>query len=55
MIVKNKNNYLLLKDDVGKSRPTTRALPSGEHAYGHALVPDKEGVGACKIKKLTKA
>ena len=43
-------NYLLLKDDVGKSKPTTRDLPTLKHVYGHAAIPDKEGVGACKSK-----
>jgi hypothetical protein len=47
--IKNRSNYLLLKDDVGRSRPTTRELPQGPHAYGYACKPDKEGVGARKL------
>lgn len=46
-LTKNTNNYLLLKDDIGKSRRTTRELPTYGHAYGHAALPDKEGVGHC--------
>lgn len=55
MLNRNMKNYLLVKDDVGRSKPTTRDLPKGDHAFGHAAIPDKEGVGACKIhlkKKL---
>jgi Domain of unknown function (DUF4483) len=48
LTTKTKNNYLLLKDDIGRSKPTTRELPQNEHAYGHAAIPDKEGVGARK-------
>lgn len=46
--IKNRSNYMLLKDDVGKARPSTRELPTDKHAYGYACKPDKEGVGACK-------
>lgn len=47
--LKNKShNYLLMRDDVGKARPTTRELPKQNHAFGYSCVPDKEGVGACK-------
>lgn len=46
--LKNKShNYMLMRDDVGKARPTTRDLPRGNHAFGYSCVPDKEGVGAC--------
>ena len=37
-------NYLLNRDDVGKPRPTTRRLPSLDHAYGHPPNKDLEGV-----------
>ena len=47
--IKNRSNYLLLKDDVGKARPSTRELPTFQHAYGYSCKPDKEGVGACKF------
>ena len=46
---RNRSNYLLLKDDVGKPRPNTRDLPKNQHAYGYFCKPDKEGVGARKI------
>lgn len=46
--IKNRSNYMLLKDDVGKARPTTRELPTHVHSYGYACKPDKEGVSACK-------
>ena len=36
-------NHLLLKDDVGKSKPTTRALPQPEFIYGRPEIRDKEG------------
>ena len=38
-------NHLLLKDDVGKSKPSTRNLPSEFHTYGKPEIRDKEGVG----------
>lgn len=38
-------NHLLLKDDVGKSKPTTRNLPMASHTYGKPEIRDKEGVG----------
>ncbi len=48
MLLKNNtHNYLLIKDDVGKSKPSVRQLPQGGHSYGYKCRPDKEGVGAC--------
>ena len=32
-------NYLLVKDDVGKAKPATRALPQDGFTYGR---PDKK-------------
>ena len=52
MIHKVTKNYLLQKDDVGKPRPTTRDLPTNHHSYGHAAMPDKEGVGACRFQLI---
>lgn len=52
MIKKHTKNYLLLKDDVGRPKPTTRDLPTYQHAYGHSAIPDKEGVGACKYYSI---
>lgn len=39
----NKSNPLLMKDDVGRPKPTTYALPQGEFTYGMPLHRDKEG------------
>ena len=39
----HKYNVLLLKDDVGKSKPTTRRLPNERHTFGKAEVRDAEG------------
>lgn len=41
-------NLLLLKDDVGKSRPSTRGLPHPDFTYGQPGPTDEEGVGKCK-------
>jgi hypothetical protein len=38
-LLAQKNNYLLVKDDVGRSKPTTRQLPPTGFAYGR---PDKK-------------
>ena len=35
-------NHLLLKDDVGKSTPTTRDLPDDRFIYGRAEIRDSE-------------
>jgi hypothetical protein len=40
---KNKENPLLMKDDVGLGKPTTYVLPKGEFTYGKPLIRDKEG------------
>lgn len=37
-------NYLLSKDGIGKSKPTTRDLPESDHFYGKADIKDQEGV-----------
>ena len=34
IILGSKRNYLVLKDTVGRAKPTTRDLPSKEFAYG---------------------
>lgn len=41
-------NHLLLKDDVGRSKPTTRHLPDRSFTYGKAEIRDDEGVGQGK-------
>ena len=48
MLFKNSKNYLLVKDDIGRAKPSVRDLPDYKHTYGHAAIPDKEGVGQCK-------
>ena len=37
-------NTLLVKDDVGRAKPSTRDLPPNTFSYGKAAVPDPEGV-----------
>lgn len=34
MLLGKRTNMLLVRDDVGKSKPTTRKLPAEEHAFG---------------------
>ena len=34
VILGSKKNYLLVKDDVGRSKPTTRNLPNEQFSYG---------------------
>ena len=36
VLLGHKTNYLLVKDDVGKAKPTTRDLPHNVHRYGKA-------------------
>ena len=38
-------NYLVLKDDVGKAKPTTRDLPPSTFAYGKTDKTKQEGAG----------
>lgn len=55
--IQNTGNYLLVKDDVGKSKPFTRNLPSKDFSYGMRIQKDKEDAGlvisswASKLKK----
>jgi hypothetical protein len=44
-ILKNTKNYLLVKDDVGKSKPATRDLPPQGFCYGRPDKKDQEGAG----------
>ena len=39
----NSANPLLMKDDIGRGKPTTYVLPKGEFTYGKSLTRDKEG------------
>lgn len=46
----NRNpNVLLMKDDVGRSKPTTRLLPGQGFTYGKAEIRDKEGADRGKV------
>lgn len=42
-------NVLLLKDDVGKPKPSTHALPVGNHTYGRPELRDKEDAAAVSM------
>ena len=43
--VVNQKNQLLVKDDVGKSKPATRALPPDGFTFGKPDKKDQEGAG----------
>ena len=47
-ILKHTKNPLLVKDDVGRAKPTVRDLPSEGHAYGLQGEQDLEGVSESK-------
>ena len=40
-------NILLLKDEVGKTKPVTRDLPEITHRYGKVIEKDKFNAKAC--------
>jgi hypothetical protein len=42
-MLKDAHNVLLVKDDVGKSKPATRELPPETFAYGKSAGKDEEG------------
>ena len=42
-------NILILKDDVGQSKRTTRDLPKSSFDYGKAIPRDPVGVQNCKL------
>ncbi len=46
-------NHLLLKDDVGRAKPTTRALPPQYFIYGRAEIRDKEGASEGMNKPMS--
>ncbi len=37
-------NTLLLKDDIGKAKPTARDLPPAEFTYGQPIFKETDGV-----------
>lgn len=51
-MMKETKNVLLVKDDVGKSKPATRDLPIGNFAYGKSEERDPEGVAESKEPNL---
>ncbi len=42
-------NSLLVKDDVGKSKPSVRELPEPEFTYGQPVPKEVDGVGKRNI------
>ena len=49
MLRNTASNILLLRDDVGMPKPTTRELPAFGHAYGLQGTRDPHNVAACKF------
>ena len=47
MLLGKRTNVLLVRDEVGKSKPATRTLPKGDVAFGKANVAG-ESAGASK-------
>lgn len=43
--LQSSNNFLLVKDGIGKAKPSTRTLPSGDFVYGKKPKDDGESVG----------
>ena len=48
MLLGKRSNMLLVRDDVGKSKPTTRKLPGDSYAFGN----DPRYVESAKDGKL---
>lgn len=44
-------NILILKDDVGKAKRSTRDLPGKNFNYGKAIPRDPVGVQNCKLSQ----
>lgn len=42
-------NVLLMRDEVGKAKPSMHALPSDNFVYGKVEAKDKEGVYARSV------
>lgn len=47
-----KHNILLVKDDIGKAKPTTRRMPPQNFVYGKPEVRDTEDASAGKSLKF---
>ena len=52
--MRSSTNYLLSKDDVGRSKVATRTLPPGGHIFGYKEKPDACGVRGRKFINPTK-
>ena len=48
----HKYNVLLVKDDVGRPKPTTRCLPNQHFDFGKAVPRDAEDAGKGKFGKV---
>lgn len=48
-MLKDTKNALLVKDDVGHSKRSTRDLPPDNFAYGKPADPDPEGVAESNL------
>lgn len=46
ILLGNKKNCLLQKDDIGKAKPTTRRLPDNNFTFGKPNSGDMESAGA---------
>ena len=46
MVLGKKPNYLIVKDDVGKPKPSTRKLPKEDFVFGKADQTGAEGAGS---------
>lgn len=45
VLLGKKTNVLLVRDDVGRAKPTTRALPEPDFSFGKPeILPDRETV-----------
>lgn len=42
------NDVLVLRDEIGQSKRSTRRLPDQGHTYGKPCPRDKHGVNVCK-------
>ena len=52
-MLKDSHNVLLVKDDVGKSKPSTRDLPPESFSFGKSAGKDEEGAaeGGTDLRK----
>ena len=53
IILGHKTNYLLIRDDVGRAKPTTRVLPPEDHAFGKAEKKQQENAAVITSSWLT--